>query len=119
MFVAGLPQATNYIHGHLRPRGPEGAPKLRELLEKIMAAWVKHVKHDLEGSLTDSKALHNVFIFDDVATGMEQGFLLPKAGEDKKWADENLEAFEKRARDGDEAMKKMAEEARRGFGRRA
>jgi hypothetical protein len=119
MFVAGSPQATNYIHGHLRPRGPEGAPKLRELLGKIMAAWVEHVKHEREGSLTDSKALHNVFIFDDVATGSEQGFLMPKAGEDKKWAEENMEAFEKRARDGDEAMKKMVEEAKRGFGKKA
>lgn len=57
-----------------------------------------------DGRLDDERALHNVFLMEDVAAGAEQGFVLPVAGRDAEWAKENMGEFEKRAGDGDESM---------------
>jgi hypothetical protein len=119
IFVAGHPHATNYIHAHLRPRGPSAAPKLRKLVETIMVIWNEHVKNGGEGRLDDSKALHNVFIFEDLAAGAEQGFLLPLAGEEGDCVEENMQAFEKRAGEGDEAIKRLVWEVKKGFRKRS
>jgi hypothetical protein len=53
---------------------------------------------------------------EDIAAGAEQGFLLPIAGKDGEWANENKRIFERRAREGDESMKDLVKEFRRGFG---
>lgn len=55
-------------------------------------------------------ALHNVFIFEDLAAGVEQGFLLPQAGQEEEWVKDNMEEFEKRAAEGDENVKRLMEE---------
>jgi hypothetical protein len=77
-----------------------------------MRIWNDHVQNGGEGRLDDSTALHNVFIFEDLAAGAEQGFLLPLAGQDGKWVEENMQAFEKRAGEGDESMRQMIEEVK-------
>lgn len=63
-----------------------------------------------EGRLDDERALHNVFLMEDIVAGSEQGFELPAAGEDEGWAKKNMEAFEERARDGDEGLRRLVEE---------
>lgn len=63
-----------------------------------------------EGRLDDARALHNVFLMEDIVAGAEQGFLLPVAGMDGEWARENMKAFEKRAGEGDESMKELVGE---------
>jgi hypothetical protein len=63
-----------------------------------------------EGRLDNPRALHNVFIFEALVAGSEQGFLLPMAGEDGKWAEENMGEFEARAARGDESMGRLVEE---------
>jgi hypothetical protein len=63
-----------------------------------------------DGRLDDERALHNVFLFEDLAAGAEQGFVLPVAGEDGEWAKENMAEFARRAADGDESMKKLVQE---------
>jgi hypothetical protein len=63
-----------------------------------------------DGRLDDERTLHNVFLMEDIVAGMEQGFMLPKAGKDVEWARENMEEFARRAKDGDESMKKMMRE---------
>lgn len=52
----------------------------------------------------------------DIAAGAEQGFILPIAGEDGKWIEENMAEFERRAKDGDESMRALAEEVKTGLG---
>ncbi|KAF2032490.1 hypothetical protein EK21DRAFT_60772 [Setomelanomma holmii] len=110
-FVAARPVRTNYIHAHLRPRGPANAPKLRTLVETIMQIWSTHVQNGKgEGRLDDPKGLHNVFIFEDLAAGAEQGFVLPVAGEEGEWAERNMDEFRRRAQSGDESVARLMEE---------
>lgn len=70
------------------------------------------------GRLDDPRGLHNVFIMEDITAGAEQGFILPIAGQDGKWVEENLARFQQRAQDGDESMRTLIDEASVGFGRK-
>lgn len=48
-----------------------------------------------------------------IVAGMEQGFVLPPAGEDAEWMRENMHAFRAKADSGDEDMKGLVEEIER------
>lgn len=61
-------------------------------------------------------ALHNVFIMEDISAGYEQGFILPKGGEDAQWINEKKEEFKKRATAGDKDMVALVKEIERGLG---
>ncbi|KAF2829498.1 hypothetical protein CC86DRAFT_465099 [Ophiobolus disseminans] len=128
-FVGGKRRATNFIHAHLRPRGPDNAPKLQHLVREIMRIWDEraHTESSIwrnkdkgkdEGRLDDHRALHNVFIYEDVAAGAEQGFVLPVAGQEGEWVQENIEAFKKRAEMGDESVKQLLLEVGDGLGKK-
>ncbi|KAF2129455.1 hypothetical protein P153DRAFT_366848 [Dothidotthia symphoricarpi CBS 119687] len=134
--VGGRNVMTNYIIGHVRPRGPENRHKLDTLVQEIMRIWneearplleesssrreieeanedkkrVAHGSKERLGRLDDERALHNVFIMEDIVAGAEQGFTLPLAGQDAKWIEENLAEFEQRAAAGDESMKALVSE---------
>ncbi|KAL5113406.1 hypothetical protein ACEQ8H_008703 [Pleosporales sp. CAS-2024a] len=117
-FVGGKAHPTNFIHAHLRPRGTANAPKLRVLVETIHQLWDAHVnasKVTTQGRLDDPNALHNVFVFEDLAAGSEQGFILPQAGEDRAWLNENIKALEARAEQGDASMEKLIQEMKTRF----
>jgi hypothetical protein len=64
------------------------------------------------GRLDQARALHNVFVFEDLVAGAEQGFVLPQAGQDGDWVKENMAEFERRAREGDGSMKQLIEEVK-------
>jgi hypothetical protein len=75
-----------------------------------MALWAEHISHGKpEGRLDDAKGLHSVFIFEDLAAGAEQGIVLPKAGEEGKWAEENWGEMVRRAEEGDSGMERLME----------
>ena len=57
-----------------------------------------------DGRLDDVRALHNLFLMEDIVAGAEQGFVLPIAGSDEQWARKHMAEFEKRMEDGDESM---------------
>ncbi|OAL45295.1 hypothetical protein IQ07DRAFT_520375, partial [Pyrenochaeta sp. DS3sAY3a] len=122
-FVGGKPVWTNYIIGHLRPRGAENRSKLNDLVGGITALWDDVVRgvdargDGRSGRLDDAKALHNCFIMEDIAAGAEQGFVLPVAGRDGAWIEENMGAFERRAGEGDESMRALIGEYESGLGR--
>jgi phenylpyruvate tautomerase PptA (4-oxalocrotonate tautomerase family) len=131
IYVGGSSHCTNYIIGHLRPR-PNNDEKLTHVVKTISAIWNEHARPEDnmngvlgrfarkagvvytpkrgDGRLDDERTLHNVFLMEDIVAGMEQGFMLPKAGKDVEWARENMEEFARRAKDGDESMKKMMRE---------
>ena len=120
MAVGGRRVWTNYIIGHLRPRAasPEHEAKLEALIKGITRAWNTSARPslglqslvttpsarcmrkneavwnaadpDAPGRLDDPRALHNVFIMEDIVAGMEQGFMLPRAGQDSQWVEESL-----------------------------
>ncbi|KAI8942280.1 hypothetical protein NX059_000359 [Plenodomus lindquistii] len=66
----------------------------------------------LQGSLANPLTLHNIFIHGTIVTGAEQGFLLPLAGQDDQWLEENMAEFKRRADVGDESMRKLVGEVR-------
>lgn len=123
VFVSGRVVKTNYILGHLRPR-PANAEKLSHIVREITRIWNEavrnvqdasssrdgYVRKEGDGRLDDERALHNVFLMEDIVAGSEQGFELPVAGKDGEWARENMAAFEKRATNGDEGMRRLVEE---------
>ncbi|KAH6614265.1 hypothetical protein C7974DRAFT_291709, partial [Boeremia exigua] len=116
LFVGAAPARTNYVLAHLRPR-PNNAEKLAHIVRSISGAWEEHVRSEGGGTgagrLDDERALHNVFLFEDIAAGAEQGFVLPLAGQEGAWAREHMSAFEARAGAGDEGMKVLVEEAKK------
>lgn len=135
IYVGAEPVRTNYILGHLRPR-PNNTEKLNHVVKSITSVWNEHARpvdgvlgttvnllekakeatglaykpKTGDGRLDDERALHSVFLFEDLAAGTEQGFVLPIAGKDGEWARENMGEFEKRAKDGDESMKTLVKE---------
>lgn len=128
IYVGGRPQRTNYILAHLRPR-PNNADKQAHVVASLARLWNEHargvdsvlgrvggtvgigyVPRSGEGRLDDERALHNVFLMEDIVAGAEQGFALPLAGRDGEWASENMGEFERRAADGDESMKALVRE---------
>jgi phenylpyruvate tautomerase PptA (4-oxalocrotonate tautomerase family) len=118
-YIAGKLQETNSITGMLRTRGPEYRDKMNTLVLDLTEIWNKvvrpnfandNVDGNVPGRLDDPTALHLCGISEGIVAAAEQGFLLPSAGQDDKWLEKNLKAFEKRAADGDEAMKALLEE---------
>ncbi|KAL6710191.1 hypothetical protein ACN47E_009982 [Coniothyrium glycines] len=120
-YVGGKRQEThNYIIGHIRPRPASARHKVQELVTGIMALWDELVRSEdnkASGRLDNEKGLHNVFIMEDITAGAEQGFLLPIAGQDGSWVEENMAAFEKRAEDGDASMQAFLHEIKLGVGK--
>ena len=117
--VGGSQAWPNSLHVHLRPRGDRA--KLNQLVVEMQRIWDDAVQEGsggdgTSGRLDDAQALHNIFIMEDIAAGAEQGFVLPVAGQEGAWVEENMGAFEKRAREGDESMAALVEEVKRGLG---
>ena len=65
-----------------------------------MALWAAHIG-TASGRLDDIDALHNMFVFEDLAAGAAQGFVVPGAGGEGEWARENMGAFKRREKEGD------------------
>lgn len=120
-YVGGKRQdKQNYIVGHIRPRPASARQKVQELVKGIMATWDEVVRPDgtgASGRLDDERSLHNVFIMEDITAGAEQGFMLPVAGQDAGWVDENIAEFEKRAKEGDVSMQGLLQEIKIGIGK--
>ena len=74
---------------------------------------------EFNGRIDDEKALHTVFIMEDINGGAEQGFILPLAGKDGDgaWAKEQMPEFEKRAAAGDQSVEKLIKEIQDGLGK--
>ncbi|KAF2844672.1 hypothetical protein T440DRAFT_314665 [Plenodomus tracheiphilus IPT5] len=63
-----------------------------------------------QGRLDNPLTLHNIFLHESIAAGAEQGFLLPLAGQDGTWMQENMAEFERRAETGDESIRVLVGE---------
>lgn len=142
-YVGGKRHETNYIIAHIRPRRPENKEKLNILVQEIVKVWNKYARTVIKdpgqefhrrttrakdqrkfetadlnapGRLDDLRALHNCFVMQDIDAGIEQGFILPTAGQDGQWLEDNMEVFRTRAADGDQSMQGLLEEIKNGVG---
>ncbi|KAF3920364.1 hypothetical protein ABW20_dc0102036 [Dactylellina cionopaga] len=95
-YVGGLRRPNNKIVATTRPRGEAGEDLMREVSREIVEGWNKIVGSEGE------KELLALWINDSRLTGIEFGFILPKAFEDQGWFETHKAEFEKRAKEGDQ-----------------
>lgn len=109
--VNSLTLFTNLMHPHLRSHGAANGKKMQKLVKILQKLWAEHAANveKSEGRLDDARALCDVFIFEEVAAGVEQGFVIPKAGGEGEWIKKNWSVFVRRRDEGDEAMERMVE----------
>lgn len=100
-YVGGKRRAANLIEGNVRHGPSRTHGDYEDLITQIEAAWQKIVP----GSTMDRVVLNG-----SIVAGMEAGFILPAAGGDRKWIEENWEAFKSRAEAGDEEMREVVED---------
>ncbi|ORX95703.1 hypothetical protein BCR34DRAFT_498303 [Clohesyomyces aquaticus] len=119
-FIGGREVQSNAIIAHMRPRPNKAPGTLDNLTLELLTIWDQVFNTSgwaIPGSIQNPEALHTVFIMEDIVSGAEQGFLLPTAGNDEAWVQQNIDEFEKRAEEGDEGMKVLVKESEEGLGK--
>ncbi|EON60946.1 hypothetical protein W97_00156 [Coniosporium apollinis CBS 100218] len=111
-FVGGKESPTNSIAAHVRHGPSRPRSKYDELCAQIHSAWDEIVV-DVQGkAASEEHKLHTIFVMGDIVAAWEQGFNIPEAGGDAAWIKENMREFERRAGQGDGAMRDLVEEVR-------
>lgn len=107
---------TNRISATVRAGPARTRADFDSLCYQIHAAWRSAVtpKH-VGGVVTESDStryeLRTIFILGSISGGFEAGFLIPEAGGDAQWLEDNMDAFKKRAESGDEDFIQLVNEA--------
>lgn len=113
-YIGGKRRTGNHIIANVRV-GPSRTQKdWDELCLDVLKAWdsiVPMPKIKRSGEDKDY-ALRSCFILGGLTAGYEAGFLIPPAGGDVKWLEEHMEAFEKRAENGEEEFGDLVREVR-------
>ena len=71
---------------------------------------------DAPSRLDDPRALHDCYIMEDIAYGVERGLSIPTAGYNDSWVEENMEKIVQGAGQGDEFMIVLLEELKSEMG---
>lgn len=100
-FVGGKKKVANLISANVRHGPSRTQEDYADLIKQIQAAWAR---------IVPGTTMNRVVLNGSIVAGMEAGFILPSAGNDKKWISDNWEAFNKRAEAGDEEMKDVVED---------
>ncbi|KAK8219302.1 hypothetical protein M8818_001036 [Zalaria obscura] len=117
-YAGGVRRNMNKIVATVRHGASRTQADYAAVGEALMQTWEKIVSVPAPGprSTEDKDAdtsLKTVFFLGAIVAGMEQGFVLPPAGEDAEWMRENMHAFRAKADSGDEDMKGLVEEIER------
>ncbi|KNG86961.1 hypothetical protein ANOM_004189 [Aspergillus nomiae NRRL 13137] len=99
-FQTLIQRAINRIIAYVRPGGNRTTADFEELAQRVTDAWNQIVVQGAECRTKESQ-LNRVFIMGTITAGMENGFLLPRAGEDATWLRDNAPRFEELAKQGD------------------
>ncbi|THV80091.1 hypothetical protein D6D27_08842 [Aureobasidium pullulans] len=100
-YVAGKQYKSNRIFAYVR-HGPSRTQSDYDVVSKALTqAWEE---------IVPGTELRLVMFYGAIVAGMEAGFSIPQAGDDKQWIEENMEAFKKKAEEGDEHFRELAEE---------
>ncbi|PYH75293.1 uncharacterized protein BO88DRAFT_400850 [Aspergillus vadensis CBS 113365] len=95
---------------YVRAGGTRTTADFDELAQSVSEAWGKVVNKN--GEASKEKQLNAVFVLGAITTGTENGFLLPRAGEDAIWLKNNAPKFEELAKQGDSDFADLVEEMR-------
>ncbi|XRM42883.1 hypothetical protein ABZX51_006093 [Aspergillus tubingensis] len=98
-YVAGKERAINRIMAYVRAGGTRTTADFDDLSQRVSEAWGKVVNKN--GEASKERQLNAVFVLGAITTGTENGFLLPRAGEDASWLKSNAPKFEELAKQGD------------------
>ncbi|EMC91606.1 hypothetical protein BAUCODRAFT_27894 [Baudoinia panamericana UAMH 10762] len=114
-YIGGKQRKGNHIVANVRS-GPsrtqddwnEAAAQIAKAWDEIIGVGLPKVKRsDKEG--VDTK-LRSLIFLGGMIGGLEAGFVLPAAGQDVQWMHENWDAFQQKAREGDEEFAEMVQE---------
>ena len=108
-YIGGKRRTGNHIRGQVRS-GPSRSQKdWNELCKALSDAWY-HVVGTKGGGGQDETSLRSVILMGGMVAGLEVGFILPPAGGDVQWLQENWEAFNQKAKEGDDDMADLVQE---------
>ncbi|KAH8807812.1 hypothetical protein F5884DRAFT_900143 [Xylogone sp. PMI_703] len=108
MYVAGKQRTINRVIAVVRAGGPRTVDGFGELAEQIIQAWDRIINDGKKGH--GVKELKVVSILGSISAGFESGFLLPAAGGDASWLNDNRSEFEKLASQGDQDFVELLHE---------
>ena len=113
-YVAGRRLTANHLHAHVRNNASRSRSDWKDIADQYQKAWddivgkglpkVRRSDPDLDTSL------RSIIFMGDLTFGMELGFVVPPAGEDVEWMQENWGEFNRRAEEGDEDFRYLVEE---------
>ncbi|KIW18088.1 hypothetical protein PV08_02375 [Exophiala spinifera] len=114
LYIAGKERSVNRILGFVRGGGPRTPTHLGELAQQIQDAWDRIINNGEKKKAGHDapRELKVVAIVGSLAAGIENGFLLPPAGEDAAWLKTHRADFEKLAATGDPDFTGLVEEMR-------
>ena len=115
-YIGGERRRANHIRAHVRA-GPSRTQKdWNELCKDVEAAWYDICGAPLprgKGKPELDTSLRSVIIMGGITAGMEAGFLLPAAGGDVQWLQENWDAFNEKAAAGEEEWVNMVADVKK------
>ena len=105
---------SNRIFAHVRHGPSRTRADYETVSRRIVEAWdgIAPVPQARRSAPPPDFELRMVMFLGAITAVYEAGFMMPEAGGDRDWVRENLEAFEKRAREGDEEFAEMVGECR-------
>ncbi|KAM3424064.1 hypothetical protein BST61_g11385 [Cercospora zeina] len=111
-YAGGTAKKGNHIIANVRTGPSRSKADWDALSREVVALWEDVVGKDDDGDGGKGLGLHSLFILGGMVGGYEAGFLIPEAGGDKKWLEENWAEFEEKAKKGDRDFKELMEEVR-------
>ncbi|GKZ81648.1 hypothetical protein AnigIFM56816_006169 [Aspergillus niger] len=109
-YVAGKERAINRITAYVRAGGTRTTADFDELAQRVSEAWDRVIRNGVP--VLEERKLNAVFVLGAITTGTENGFSLPRAGEDASWLRSNAPKFEELAKQGDADFIELVEEMR-------
>ena len=112
-YVGGKRAAGNHIRANVRAGPSRTQEDWNDLCKQVERAWYQICGTPLpqaKGRMVPDTTLRSVIVMGGIIAGLEAGFVLPAAGGDVQWLEENWEEFNRRAEAGDEEMKGMVKE---------
>ncbi|KAK5702600.1 hypothetical protein LTR97_003545 [Elasticomyces elasticus] len=115
-YVGGKQKAANHLFAHVRSGPSRRREDWEDLTSQLQAAWDKTVGAGLpkvrRSDPDQDTSLRSIVLMGDLMFMKELGFIVPQAGGDVQWLQENWEEFNKRADAGDDDFKGMVEEVK-------
>jgi hypothetical protein len=90
----------------------------KKIKQKRLDEWEEVYKNpdvNVLGKLDDRRALHGVYVVEDISAQAKQGFMLPPPDQWGEWVQSNMGCIEERAKAGDEVMQALVAEVKNGL----